>query len=380
MRAQEKAMLKASRAQEKAALLAIRSDERETLRAARDRRNEAMQAAKAQGSDALAAAEHHWGTVAGRGEFALACAGISGQDVHVVLFNEESQPAPGMPAVPGQMVAIDQAKGCVVVALRGSSCLRDALVDLDCRPEPLSLGGCDGLAHGGMLRSAQQLMCPLADAVDAALERLTGPARLLVVGHSLGAGVAALITALWMDAGRFPSTEVKCLAYACPQVLDATLSASTSLHTTSYVYGEDTVPCLGLASASDLRDALVTIADPEARVRMAEGADLECLQGLSADDILAAAQRGDSDTLAAMYASVRNLVGSHDHRLFPSGCLVKMLTGHAPWAAEMSEVDEMVVTTDMVTAHLPHRYLSAVQEVAAAGGATAALWTARSAL
>eukprot|EP00812_Abedinium_dasypus_P015931 NODE_95_length_2139_cov_354.473608.p1 GENE.NODE_95_length_2139_cov_354.473608~~NODE_95_length_2139_cov_354.473608.p1 ORF type:complete len:594 (-),score=102.02 NODE_95_length_2139_cov_354.473608:326-2107(-) len=379
-RAQEKAMLKASRAQEKEALLTIRSEAKETLRVAQARRNEAMQAAKAQGREALAEAEAHWGTAAGRGEFALVCAGISAENVHVVLFNEENQPPPGMPAVPGQMVAVDQAAGCVVVALRGSSCLRDALVDLDCRPEPVSLGGLEGLAHGGMLRSAQELIGPLADAVDTALERLTGPRRILVLGHSLGAGVAALVTALWMDAGRFPLTEVKCLAYACPQVLDPALSAVQSSHTTSYVQGDDTVPCLGLASAMDLRDALVMIADPEARVRMAEGADLESLQGLSEDEVLAAAQRGDADTLSAMYASVRNLVGSHENRLFPSGRLVKMLPGKEPWEAELSEVDEMVVTTDMKRAHLPYRYLACVQEATAAGGATEALWSAQPAL
>lgn len=380
VRAQEEAMLKASRAQTKGALSAIRSEEKATLRAAQERKSLAVKAAKAQGQEALALAEAHWRSAAGRGGFALACAGIEAQGVDVVLFNEETEPPPGQPAVPGQMVAVDQVKGCVVVALRGSSCLRDALVDLDCAPETLNMGGRDGLAHGGMLRSAQLLIHPLAEAVDTALESLVGPPRILVTGHSLGAGIAALVTALWMDAERFPLAEVKCLAYACPQVLDATFSLSTSTHTTSYVYGEDTVPCLGLASAKDLRDALVMIADPEARVRIAATSGFEDLEGLGADEILAAAHRGDVDTLTALYTSVRRLVGSHEGRLFPSGRLVKILTGSEVWEANFSEVDEMIVTMDMVAAHMPHRYLAAVQEVATAGGATACLWREQSAL
>lgn len=369
-RIQEKAAFKAARGWLKEAMIAIRLQEREAVREAKARRDEILKAAKVEGKEALKAAQLRLESAAGRGEFALVCAGIPVDGVEVILFNEEEIPSPGEPHVPGHMVAIDHTKGCVVVAFRGSSCLRDWLLDLDWGPEPLSLGGKKGFAHCGMLRAAEKLHDPLADAVESALGRLPGQRRVIVVGHSLGAGVGSLLTALWRENFRLPFAEVRCLAFGCPQVLDSGLAISLREHVTSIIHGEDCVPCLGVATCLDLRSALILLASRDAH-RSAADCDL-LTEG--PQEILAAARRNNAERLTAAYLALRSIIGLADGRQYPAGRLVKVEVGFAPVEVTHSVVDEVVVSTDMVADHLPGCYLTAIKDAADAGLAREPLW------
>lgn len=370
----ERQALAKARAREKEAIHAEQLQKRQALAAAEKRLRVALLQAKEEGREALRAALADMeGSFGGRGRLALACAGIENtEQVEVVHFEEAKAPPPGQPHVPGQLIAIDREKGCVVVALRGSSCLRDALVDLDCRPQAVCFGGIEGLAHGGMLQAAQQLAEPLAAVVEAALERVPdGSRRVLLVGHSLGGGVAALLNALWHEGeGRLPVTEMHCLAFGCPQVLDRQLAAAQAHHTTSVVVGVDCVPCLSLATCSDLRDALVAVADPASR-------GLDAAFG-SAQVLQAAAEENRQDELVERYRAIRQIVGSAPHRLYPAGLLVKHIMGEEPRLAEYSVVDEMVVTTDMVAGHMPRRYLASCLELEGRGFCRRSLWSVAS--
>merc|ERR1719422_1219407 len=159
------------------------------------------------------------------------------------------------------MVAVDHSTRRVVVALRGTSSAADAVTDLICEAAPVHLGGHDGMAHGGMLRAAMNLQGMLAELVVQGLARLgTDPERRVVIcGHSLGAGVAALVAALWRNTDRFHSSLFECFAFACPQVLDSDLALAQSNHTTSFVVGNDLVPRLSLATVKDLRAAMLLL-------------------------------------------------------------------------------------------------------------------------
>jgi len=189
-------------------------------------------------------------------------------------------------------------------------------------------------------------------------------------GHSLGAGVATLLTSIWCDSGRLPSTEMHCLAFACPQVLDADLAKLARNHTTSFVVGEDVVPCLSLATATELRDAILLVAAAESRDRW------------HAKSILEAAARGGAAELAAIYAEVRErVVGAGEvtsiGRLYPAGRVLKLSPGSVyaaslgvpvspdvPREIHTDTLQEMIITGDMVLGHLPRRYLAAVREIA----------------
>merc|ERR1712176_808141 len=85
--------------------------------------------------------------------------------------------------------------------------------------------------------------------------------KVVISGYSLGAGVAALIAALWQDSGRFPSSLLECFAFACPQVLDHDLALAQSNHTTSVIVGNDVVPRASMATAKDLRTAMLLLAN-----------------------------------------------------------------------------------------------------------------------
>merc|ERR1712232_1414279 len=76
----------------------------------------------------------------GPGDCALACAGLEGR-IEVMAFEERTNQL----YAPGYLVAVDYETSSVVIALRGTSSVADALTDLVCEPAPICLGGHDGI-------------------------------------------------------------------------------------------------------------------------------------------------------------------------------------------------------------------------------------------
>lgn len=68
--------------------------------------------------------------------------------------------------------------------------------------------------------------------------------KLMLLGHSLGAGTAAILSVMWKK--EFPS--LKCLAFACPPVMNQKLAESTSDFVTSFINGDDVIVRLSIAS------------------------------------------------------------------------------------------------------------------------------------
>lgn len=147
----------------------------------------------------------------------------------------------------------------VVVACRGTLSLDDCVTDATARPAvvprdfaPLAYrdSNDDRLAHAGILSVALELKRLVAEPL--ATHAVDKP--VVVVGHSLGAGVAALL-ALGLKTD-YPST--RCIAYAPPGALvDAQLADVMAPFCTSFVVGDDVVPRLGLASLVELRDSVI---------------------------------------------------------------------------------------------------------------------------
>ena len=96
---------------------------------------------------------------------------------------------------PCHFLAYDAARGRLVLAVRGSLELGDLLTDLHAKPIAVHLAGETCHVHEGMLRAAAYVHCNTADALAAVAAEKPG-APLLVTGHSLGGGVAALVTLL----------------------------------------------------------------------------------------------------------------------------------------------------------------------------------------
>jgi hypothetical protein len=285
----------------------------------------------------------------GPGDCALACAGLEGH-IEVVKFEECTKEV----YAPGYLVAVDRTLGCVVVALRGTSSVVDALTDLVCEPTPVQIGGHDGFAHGGMLCAAQRLDARLAQTVEDALSRLGPevPQRLILCGHSLGAGVAALLATSWRDRAFLPGVNIQCIAFACPQVLDSSLAAAQSNHTTSIIVGDDMVPRFSFATAHDLQAAMLCLNNPESRGLPAS---------LNTAEILEAQSQGAIERLATAYATMRPVVCTAAGRLFPAGRLVHLQSGQAPREISRDSLDELLISREMVSSHMPRQYLRAVQ-------------------
>jgi len=125
----------------------------------------------------------------------------------------------------------------------------------------------------------------------------------------------------------------------------------------------------------DLRNALLSLIDPECH-----GLPVN----LNAAEVLNRVAQSDTGSLATDYECVRRAVTPSEPRLYPAGHLVKMEQGRAPARVGNSVVDELVVTPDMVLAHLPRRYVAAIvdaDEQARQSGLSAPdLWAPFSAL
>jgi len=283
------------------------------------------------------------------GDMALASAGIEGK-VEVLAYELNG----GSMYAPGYLVAVDHETCQVIVALRGTSSVKDAITDLICQPAPVQIGGHSGFAHDGMLRAATRLSEPLAALASRGLEKLKCDSpRVLITGHSMGAGVASLVAAVWRDANRFPSANVRCIAFAAPQVLDAELALAQGNHIISLVNADDLVPRFSLATSMDLRQAMLALADP-----LKAGLPSDLTPG----SIRSADAKGDASTLGQWYTMVKSKAGSSTGRMFPPGQIVILRSGQSARRVGHDQVDELHISEDMASAHMPRAYLLAIQE------------------
>mmetsp|Transcript_9653 Transcript_9653/g.34335 ORF Transcript_9653/g.34335 Transcript_9653/m.34335 type:complete len:403 (-) Transcript_9653:67-1275(-) len=153
---------------------------------------------------------------------------------------------------PGYFVAIDTEFDDIVLTIRGAGRAAEALADAVSPKEPL-LGGS---AHASLLEGARQVV----DSSVKLLMRLSQefPRKsIAIVGHSLGAGIASLVTVLLSSEGApfaklMATGKVKCFAFAPPPVFEPLWALPAWVHgcTYSFVYNMDCVPrtCMGTVS------------------------------------------------------------------------------------------------------------------------------------
>jgi hypothetical protein len=172
-------------------------------------------------------------------------------------------------ALPGYVshyVAISKARKTVLIGVKGTSGFEDMLTgccglavthDL---PGPYVQGGSSTIrCHEGILLSAQRLAAKLEVAVEE-LFLLTGY-KILVTGHSLGAGVAALLGVLLR--ARFPTlladdsgTILRVMAFASPPVLDCDSALACEPFVTTVVNKSDIIPRASLSNLLVLMEFL----------------------------------------------------------------------------------------------------------------------------
>lgn len=183
----------------------------------------------------------------------------------------------------------------MISTCRGTLGLSDVLIDLTCEYCEVKLEGADAhaeyFAHSGMYRSALSLTSKKStvhEALSLALEQ--NPAYgLIVTGHSLGGGVAGLLSiACSMPANTFleqnalrpspveyppistpfvtsftsglpPGRPIHCYTYGVPAITSSDLAEYSKGLITSVIHNQDVVPCLSLGVLRDLKNVALTL-------------------------------------------------------------------------------------------------------------------------
>eukprot|EP00980_Cylindrotheca_fusiformis_P009237 scaffold2012_cov193-Cylindrotheca_fusiformis.AAC.9 len=167
------------------------------------------------------------------------------------------------------MIALDHTWKTVVVSIRGTVSFESFLSDITLNPvEMVSVGeqcgfnGKERFCHRGMLACAQWIYDDLKR--HGKLESLLGSDgscrgyRLRIVGHSLGAGIAAILSV--MMRARHPN--LRCLSFSPPGcVFSKNLAEESCSWITSYAVDSDLIPRISKESVEALRnDVLEMIA------------------------------------------------------------------------------------------------------------------------
>uniref|UniRef100_A0A663LZ53 Diacylglycerol lipase-alpha n=1 Tax=Athene cunicularia TaxID=194338 RepID=A0A663LZ53_ATHCN len=151
-------------------------------------------------------------------------------------------------------VAVDHDKKKVVISIRGTLSPKDALTDLTGDAERLPVEGHHGTWLGH--KSAVHLSLELEMETLLNAGRGTKHYGLIVVGHSLGAGTAAILSFLLRP--QYPS--LKCFAYSPPGgLLSEDAMEYSKEFVTAVVLGKDLVPRIGLSQLEGFRRQLLDV-------------------------------------------------------------------------------------------------------------------------
>ena len=149
---------------------------------------------------------------------------------------------------PKFMIFTDHDSKSIILAIRGTYSLADVIVDIICDEEEFL----DGHAHRGILKGAKRILKESGDILKKAIQDFPDH-RLVITGHSLGAGTAVLITMALMNSD-YPeifnpdSTPIKCVALAAPPVYRSRLPCKADKHISIFINENDIVPRLSLAN------------------------------------------------------------------------------------------------------------------------------------
>lgn len=253
------------------------------------------------------------------------------------------------------------------------------------------------LVHGGMLKMARAMGAPgkpVHVAVRDALRRNRGYS-LVLCGHSLGAGVAALLALMWANPrtrlthqySRLPqrrSVSAYCFAPPCMASTQLARLAGESGLVTSFVYGHDVVSRLSLGSVRDLTRCAAWLC--QAEVAHGEGYSAVTKRALR----WKAGFRDEGDE--GWFLSMRKTLEANMHmtQLFPPGRVLWALRdGDLQSANRLREADgrprqsgrgeekvrlfevhdverafgQIVFARDMLSSHMPHQYDRVLHEL-----------------
>lgn len=190
------------------------------------------------------------------------------QPADLLVMETESLDVAGDADCLRHIVCVDRAAKAVVLALRGTASISDAVHDAVAHATPF----CGGFAHAGMAAMARVVWTAAGVAVVDAL-RKEPSFELIVTGHSLGAGTSGLLTLMLYHLRKHPDealpppppaeTAVRCFAFAPPPVfMPLSKAPPGSLDAVNaFVYNCDCVPFISVRAGREMFAAMHALDD-----------------------------------------------------------------------------------------------------------------------
>ncbi|XP_026071949.1 sn1-specific diacylglycerol lipase alpha isoform X2 [Carassius auratus] len=282
-------------------------------------------------------------------------------------------------------VAVDHAKKKVVISIRGTLSPKDALTDLTGDSERLPVEEQHGtwLGHKGMVYSAEYIKKKLeqemilSQAFGRDLGKGTMHYGLVIVGHSLGAGTAAILSFLLRP--QYPSLH--CYSYSPPGgLLSEDAMEYSKDFVTSVVLGKDLVPRIGLSQLEGFRRHLLEVLQksdkPKWRI-IAGGTKCIPKSELPLDEEAPVSQGvTPSNSRLWLHPSDLSIALSASTPLYPPGRVIHVVHNHPPeiccgqeeptysalWG-DNKAFDEVIISPAMLNEHMPHVVMDGVNKV-----------------
>ncbi|XP_046422855.1 diacylglycerol lipase-alpha isoform X2 [Neodiprion lecontei] len=299
-------------------------------------------------------------------------------------------------------VALDYTRKKVVVSIRGTLSMKDVITDLNAEAEvlPLSPPREDWLGHKGMVQAAEYIRKKLREQGIIARALAKDPTRgthqfgLTLVGHSLGAGTAAILAILL----RQEYQDLLCFSFAPPGgLLSMPAQQYTQEFITSVVVGKDVVPRIGLRQMESLRADLINAikrsVDPKWKTIACSvmccgcGSTPTSAANLEAGGCISEYQRDKDQARSQTVVPSDSRIALTLHRpLYPPGRIIHVVRHHtnkneqkyesrwrqvlrkrepvyqALWAGPC-DFDEVLISPVMIQDHMPDTMLNALNKV-----------------
>ncbi|KAK6187867.1 hypothetical protein SNE40_005799 [Patella caerulea] len=284
-------------------------------------------------------------------------------------------------------VAVDRKENKVVIAIRGTMSLEDALTDLSAVGVNVHVEGVmDCYVHCGMLKCALYIESQLKELqlIEKAFDALPEATGLVITGHSLGAGAAAILAMKL----RPDYPDLICYAFSPPGGL---LSPNASQHAQDYIcsviLGKDVIPRLGMPTMNKLKcqilKALAECRHPKYRI-LAGGCFRQFCDCLMKDQLHSNHSSKSYDvestglliekfkeSLKTAFVNTNSMVNDVEWPMHPPGQILHIIeeeeesgccgkpTFSAVWA-HPDDFNEIIISHKMVFDHMPEDVLGSL--------------------